>query len=193
MARPVSREADEAASRPGRSASPQRCFKLLGPLGPTFGGHLTSPRPTHPSRPSSQQFTALPVLPGLLRPRFPARSSGSEWETGRGLHRELCSPTSSLGAAPQAVSTANSRKWAEGDRISGAGGGAGCGCARGRGRLRGFLELRRPWGFSPEARRGSQGASRAAPGKSGLHACGEGVLVVPREKTPTGAAARGNP
>lgn len=130
MARPVSREADEAASRPGRSASPQRCFKLLGPLGPTFGGHLTSPRPTHPSRPSSQQFTALPVLPGLLRPRFPARSSGSEWETGRGLHRELCSPTSSLGAAPQAVSTANSRKWAEGDRISGAGGGAGCGCVR---------------------------------------------------------------
>ena len=42
--------------------------------------------------------------------------------------------------------------------------------ARGRWRLRGFLELRRPWGFSPEARRGSQGASRAAPGKSGLHA-----------------------
>ena len=38
-----------------------------------------------------------------------------------------------------------------------------------------FLELRRPWGFSPEARRGSQGASRAAPGKSGLHARGEGV------------------
>ena len=34
-----------------------------------------------------------------------------------------------------------------------------------RGRLRGFLELRRPWGYSPEARRGSQGASRAAPGK----------------------------
>ena len=25
--------------------------------------------------------------------------------------------------------------------------------SRGRGRLRGFLELRRPWGFSPEARR----------------------------------------
>ena len=35
--------------------------------------------------------------------------------------------------------------------------------SRGRGRLRGFLELRRPWGFPPEARRGSQGASRAAP------------------------------
>ena len=31
---------------------------------------------------------------------------------------------------------------------------------------------RRAWGFSPEARRGSQGASRAAPGKSGLHALG---------------------
>ena len=29
---------------------------------------------------------------------------------------------------------------------------------------RGFLELRRPWGFSPEARRGSQGASRALDG-----------------------------
>ena len=32
-------------------------------------------------------------------------------------------------------------------------------------------------GFSPEARRGSQGASRAAPGKSGLHARGEGERV----------------
>ena len=42
----------------------------------------------------------------------------------------------------------------------------------------GFLELRRPWGFSPEARRGSQGASRAAPGKSGLHARGEGERVL---------------
>ena len=47
--------------------------------------------------------------------------------------------------------------------------------SRGRGRLRGFLELRRPWGFSPEARRGSQGSSRVVPGKSGLHARGEGV------------------
>ena len=35
--------------------------------------------------------------------------------------------------------------------------------ALGRGRLRGFLELRRPWGFSPEARRGSQVASRSLP------------------------------
>ena len=34
----------------------------------------------------------------------------------------------------------------------------------GRGRLRGFFELRRPWGFSPEARRGSKGDSRSAPG-----------------------------
>ena len=50
--------------------------------------------------------------------------------------------------------------------------------SRGRGRLRGFLELRRPWGFSPEARRGSQGASRAAPGKSGLHERGEGERVI---------------
>ena len=50
--------------------------------------------------------------------------------------------------------------------------------SRGRGRLRGFLELRRPWGFSPEARRGSQGASRAAPGKSCLHARGEKERVI---------------
>ena len=49
--------------------------------------------------------------------------------------------------------------------------------SRGRGLLRGFLELRRPWGFSHEARRGSQGASRAAP-------CGTthvGSLEIPRE------------
>ena len=38
----------------------------------------------------------------------------------------------------------------------------------------GFLRPQRPWGFSHEARRGPQGASRAAPGKSGLHARGEG-------------------
>ena len=53
--------------------------------------------------------------------------------------------------------------------------------SRGRGRHRGFLELRRPWGFSPEARRESQGASRAAPGKSGLHARGEGERVLALE------------
>ena len=51
----------------------------------------------------------------------------------------------------------------------------------GRGRLRGFLELRRPWGFSHEARRGCQGASRVAPGKSGLHARGEGECLMALE------------
>ena len=50
--------------------------------------------------------------------------------------------------------------------------------SRGWGLLRGFLELRRPWGFSHEARRGSQGASRAVPGKSGLCAHGEGERVM---------------
>ena len=50
--------------------------------------------------------------------------------------------------------------------------------SRGRWHLRGFLELRHPWGFSPEARRGSQGASRAAPGKSCLHARGEKESVI---------------
>ena len=50
--------------------------------------------------------------------------------------------------------------------------------SRGRGLLTGFLELRRPWGFSHDARRGSQGASRAAPGKSGLHERGEGERVI---------------
>ena len=37
------------------------------------------------------------------------------------------------------------------------------------------------WGFSREARRGSQGASRAAPGKSGLPARGEGERVMALE------------
>ena len=45
----------------------------------------------------------------------------------------------------------------------------------------GFLRLLRPWGFSHEARLGPQGASRAAPGKSGLHAHGEGELVITLE------------
>ena len=53
--------------------------------------------------------------------------------------------------------------------------------SRGRGRLRGFLELQHPWGFSREARRGSQGASRAAPGKSGLPAPSEEERVVALE------------
>ena len=50
--------------------------------------------------------------------------------------------------------------------------------SRGRGHLRGFLELRHPWGFSPEAQRGSQGDSRAAPGKSCLHARVEKERVI---------------
>ena len=45
----------------------------------------------------------------------------------------------------------------------------------------GLLELQRPWGFSPEARLGSQEASRAAPGKSGLHVRGEGEGVMALE------------
>ena len=53
--------------------------------------------------------------------------------------------------------------------------------SRGRGLLRGFLELQRPWGFSHEAKRGSQGASRAVPGKSGLRARGEGERVMALE------------
>ena len=40
----------------------------------------------------------------------------------------------------------------------------------------GVLQLRRPWGFSHEARRGPQGDSRAAPGNSCLHAHGEVTL-----------------
>ena len=60
----------------------------------------------------------------------------------------------------------------------------------GRRRLRGFLELRRPWGFSPEAVRGSQGASRAAPGKSGLHARGEGKRVLTLESREGTRASR---
>ena len=45
-------------------------------------------------------------------------------------------------------------------------------------------DLLRPhfgWGFSREARRGSQGASRAAPGKSGLPARSEEERVVALE------------
>ena len=41
----------------------------------------------------------------------------------------------------------------------------------------GFLELRRQCGVSHEVRRGAQGASRVAPGKTGLHAGGEGERV----------------
>ena len=54
----------------------------------------------------------------------------------------------------------------------------------------GFLRLRRPWGFSHEARRGPQGASRAAPGNSCLHAHGEGVLVITLESWEVTRASR---
>ena len=53
--------------------------------------------------------------------------------------------------------------------------------SRGRGRLRGFLELRRQCGVSHEVRRGAQGASRVAPGKSGLHVHGEGERIIALE------------
>ena len=36
-----------------------------------------------------------------------------------------------------------------------------------------FLELGRKYEFSHEVRRGAQGASRVAPGKSGVYACDE--------------------
>ena len=55
----------------------------------------------------------------------------------------------------------------------------------------GFLRLLRPWGFSHEARRGPQGASRAAPGKSGLHAHGEGELVITLESWEAARSSRG--
>ena len=45
----------------------------------------------------------------------------------------------------------------------------------------GFLELRHQCGFSQEVRRGSQGASRLEPGKSGLQVGGEGERVISLE------------
>ena len=42
----------------------------------------------------------------------------------------------------------------------------------------GFLELRRHCGVSHEVRRGAQGASLMAPGKSGLHVPGERVRII---------------
>ena len=54
-----------------------------------------------------------------------------------------------------------------------------------------ILELRRPWGFCREARRGSQGASRAAPGKSGLPARSEGERVMALESWERTRASRG--
>ena len=48
--------------------------------------------------------------------------------------------------------------------------------SRGRGRLRGFLELRRPWGFSPE-----RGCIPGSPGESGLVSRGSQGLRSPLE------------
>ena len=62
--------------------------------------------------------------------------------------------------------------------------------SRGRRPLRGFLELRRPWGFSHEARGGFQGASRAVPGKSGLRARVEGERVMALESWERTRASR---
>ena len=45
----------------------------------------------------------------------------------------------------------------------------------------GFLELRRQCGVSHEVRRGAQGASHGAPGKSGLHVRGEVERVIALE------------
>jgi len=41
----------------------------------------------------------------------------------------------------------------------------------------GFLELGHNYEFSHEVRRGAQGASRVAPGKSGLYVCDEGEPI----------------
>ena len=54
----------------------------------------------------------------------------------------------------------------------------------------GFLRLQRPWGFSHEVLRGPQGASRAAPGNSCLHAHGEGELVITLESWEATRASR---
>ena len=44
-----------------------------------------------------------------------------------------------------------------------------------------FLKLRRQCGVSHEVRQGAQGASLMAPGKSGVHAHGEGERVIALE------------
>ena len=44
-----------------------------------------------------------------------------------------------------------------------------------------FLKLRRQCGVSRKVRRGTQGASRVAPGKSGLHAHGEVERIIALE------------
>ena len=66
------------------------------------------------------------------------RSIGAYWVASRESSL-LFSLEKGLGIALQAMQEKKALTW------------------RGRGRLRGFLELRRPWGCSHEARRGSQG------------------------------------
>ena len=44
-----------------------------------------------------------------------------------------------------------------------------------------LVDLRRQCGVSHEVRRGAQGASRVAPGKSGFYASGEGEHVIALE------------
>ena len=127
----------------------QHCKKTWrwGGLAPPLGGTNRGP-----AKGSSPAVTWDEAGPPARHPLQAANREGPAWVpqprlTAAGLHHSALHPH---GPQKKALSS------------------------RGRGRLRVFLELRRPWGSSPEARRGSQGASRAAPGKSGLHARGEG-------------------
>ena len=54
----------------------------------------------------------------------------------------------------------------------------------------GFLKLWSQCGVSHEVQQGAQGASRAAPGKSGLHARGEGEHVMALESREGTRASR---
>ena len=54
----------------------------------------------------------------------------------------------------------------------------------------GFLELQRKCGVSHEVRRGAQGASLMAPGKSGLHVGGDGMPVIAIESWKQNRASR---
>ena len=58
------------------------------------------------------------------------------------------------------------------------------------GRLLCFLELWCHCGVTHEVPRGAQGASRVVPGKSGLHACGEGELIIALESWEGNRASR---
>ena len=54
----------------------------------------------------------------------------------------------------------------------------------------GFLELRHQCGVSHEVRRGAQGSSLMAPGKSGLHVRGEGARAIAIESWKQNRASR---